>query len=168
MKILLVSDTHESTRELEAILARHASEVKIACHMGDHARDLLCFQGDYPQLQMLAVAGNCDYSPDLRREIMLSLSPCLDSGAPAKNILLTHGHNIGVKHNLDRLAYYAKEKNAHAAFFGHTHCPARAEIGGVFLMNPGSPAFPRGGSKASYAIVEISEDGEISGKILPY
>jgi predicted phosphodiesterase len=39
-------------------------------------------------------------------------------------------------------------------------------MGGVFIMNPGSPSFPRGGSKASYGLVEISPNGELTGRLV--
>ena len=169
MKILVTSDTHEKTRELKTLLERYADEVKIVCHLGDHARDLLQFQTLYPQLMMVAVAGNCDYSPGLQPEIILNISACLDDeNAPSKKILLTHGHNLGVKTGLDRLAYYAKEKGADACFFGHTHFPVCCEVGGIFVMNPGSPSWPRGGSESSYGLVEISPEGGISGKLVRY
>lgn len=169
MKILVVSDTHERTFELKNLLERYAGEVQMVCHLGDNANDLLRFQGEYPQLAMVAVAGNCDYDPSLQREIILSLSACLDRTDSEKiRILLTHGHNLGVKSGQDRLAYYAREKGARACFFGHTHFPTLTEVGGIFLMCPGSPAHPRGGSKASYGIVEISPEGEISGKLFLY
>lgn len=169
MKILVTSDTHESTKELKTLLAEYADEVKIVCHLGDHAWDLLQFRNEYPQLTMIAVAGNCDYGQDLQREIILNISACLDNeNAPSKKILLTHGHTLGVKMGLDRLAYYTKEKGADACFFGHTHFPVCCEIGGIFVMNPGSPSWPRGGSKESYGLVEISPEGGITGKLVRY
>ncbi|MCL2225203.1 MAG: metallophosphoesterase [Defluviitaleaceae bacterium] len=167
MKILVVSDTHESTKELQSLLGQYADEVKIVCHLGDHAWDLLEFQSEYPALAFVAVAGNCDYEQGLQSEIMLNISACLDSpDAVAKTILLTHGHTLGVKMGLDRLAYHARQKGADACFFGHTHFPVCSKIGGVFMMNPGSPSWPRGGSKASYGLVEISPEGEISGRLI--
>ena len=169
MKILLVSDTHGCTAELKSLLARYADEVQFVCHLGDHAEDLLLFRHEYPNLQMIAVAGNCDYSPSLQHEILLEFSACLDNPDAEKiRILLTHGHKQCVKRDLDRLAYYTVEKGAVACFYGHTHFPVCAIHGGVFIMCPGSPVFPRGGSKASYGIVEISPDGDIEGKIHLY
>ncbi|MCL2456121.1 MAG: metallophosphoesterase family protein, partial [Defluviitaleaceae bacterium] len=100
-------------------------------------------------------------------ERFLAISPCVDSGEEAvAKILLTHGNKLGVKVGIDRLAYYAREKGANAIFYGHTHFPICVTVGGILVLNPGSPSFPRGGSLASYAIVEILPDGEISGKLL--
>ncbi|MCL2357598.1 MAG: YfcE family phosphodiesterase [Defluviitaleaceae bacterium] len=164
MKILLVSDTHNSTRELEQIMERHEGEVRVVCHMGDHFRDLLLLSPKFPGVELVAVSGNCDYGGDRLR--ILEFSPCLDSKDAITRILIVHGDKHGVKYGLDRLAYAAKEANANAAFYGHTHFPLVTTHGGIFIMNPGSPSFPRGGSKASYGIAEIAPDGSISGRIV--
>jgi hypothetical protein len=149
---------------METLLEKYADEVQLVCHLGDHAHDLMKFHGKYPKLSMVGVAGNGDYH-DFEPERILEFSQCLDNGSIATRILLTHGHRQGVNNGLDRLAYYAREKGVNACFYGHTHFPACTNIGGVFLMNPGSPSFPRGGSKSSYGIVEISPEGNITGKI---
>ncbi|MCL2048210.1 MAG: metallophosphoesterase [Defluviitaleaceae bacterium] len=168
MKILVLSDTHERTSELESLLARYANEVNLVCHLGDHAWDLMRFSSQYPDLSMVAVAGNCDYG-NVEPERILAFKPCLDSGEQAvTRILLNHGHNLGVKNGVDRLCYYAREKGANACFFGHTHMPVCTTVGGVFVMNPGSPVLPRGGSEASYGIVEVSPEGKITGQIHLY
>jgi len=159
MKILLISDTHGKTVALEALLEQYANEVQAVCHMGDHEDDLLKFQRNYPQLNMFAVKGNCDYSFSTPQEQILTGD---------KRILMVHGHQQGVKMGLDRLAYYAKEKAVDACFFGHTHQPFQGVIGSVFMMNPGSLTQPRGAAKQkSYGLVEISrESKEIKGEII--
>ncbi|MCL2217425.1 MAG: metallophosphoesterase [Defluviitaleaceae bacterium] len=158
MKLLLISDTHGRREELEALLKRYAGEVRMVCHMGDHADDLLKFQPAYPTLQMATVAGNCDYGMNAPRELILTVAD--------KRILMIHGHQLGVKQGLQRLAYYAREKGVDACFFGHTHQPAMFTAGSVFVMNPGSLTEPRGRSHASYGLVEISAEGEIKGEII--
>ena len=158
MKILLVSDTHERTKELLPLLERYATEVQLVIHLGDHAGDLLQYQRDFPQLNMVAVLGNCDYGPPQMREEILTIH--------GKRLLLTHGHTLGVKEGHSRLALCAQEKGVHAAFYGHTHIGAVHDYKGILIMNPGSPCFPRGGSKASYGIVEISEDGELLSEVI--
>lgn len=166
MKILVVSDTHQITYDFERILEQYANEVKLVCHLGDHAMDLLKFQSRYPQLNMVGVAGNCDYSVT-EQERLLEFTPCADSDLGViKRILLTHGHNLGVKMGMDRIASYARGKGAGACFFGHTHCPVMQTHGGVFFLNPGSPSIPREGSKASYGLVEILPTGVIEGRII--
>ena len=167
LKILVISDTHERTEQLEKILERHADEVQVVCHLGDNAGDLSKYESRFPQLKMIMVAGNCDYSyPD--DEHILEFTPCADSGAEVvKRVLLIHGHRHDVKISFDRLAYYAKEKNVDACFFGHTHLPEMFERGDILMLNPGSLSCPLNG-QPSYAIVEISPDGEITGRIVRY
>ena len=158
MKLLLISDTHGYTGTLETLLSRYAGEVQTVCHMGDHADDLLKFRPKYPKLNMVAVAGNCDYDYNLPSEQILTVS--------GKRILMLHGHFLGVKRELQRLTYYAEEKGVDACFFGHTHEPVQFQAGSVFVMNPGSLEEPRGSSKASYGLVEISATGEITGEVV--
>ncbi|MCL1862998.1 MAG: metallophosphatase family protein [Defluviitaleaceae bacterium] len=166
MKLLVVSDTHNITSQLEKILAGHADEVKMVCHIGNAPYDLMKYQPMYPNLPMIAIAGNGDY--DERPEAILEFSPCLDAGKEILvRILLIHGHRHGVYDGIDRLIYYTKQKGANAVFFGHTHIPLVTTVDGIYVMNPGSPSCPRGNSKASYGIVEISPEGEITGRIYP-
>jgi len=137
----------------------------MAIHLGDFVQDLLKFQLQYPSLKMLGVAGG--FEPGEAEQILnLNLLPCADSAEKGKQIriLLTHGHERGVKSNLGRIAYYAREKGVNACFFGHTHEPAMFTEGGIFFMNPGSVSEPRGGSRSSFGIVTISPEGEFSGE----
>ena len=50
--------------------------------------------------------------------------------------------------------------------FGHTHVPCVEEQEGILFVNPGSLTYPRQeGHKSSYAIMEISDSGEIHVEI---
>jgi hypothetical protein len=161
MKILVISDTHGSYGELEGLLHRYASTVQTVVHLGDCSRDLMRFESQYPNLTMAAVAGNTDFSVSDDRERLLNLGE-----NTKRRFLLTHGHKLGVKMGLDRLAYYAREKDADACLFGHTHVPAMCWRGSVFMFNPGSLAEPRGGSSAGYGIITLSSGGDISGELI--
>ena len=163
----MFSDTHMQLSRMEKIILEYAEEVRIVCHLGDHANDLLNLQAKFPGHTFVAVPGNCD-PPDAGNERVLAFSPCMDAHDAVARILLVHGHAHGVRRGLDRLVYSAKEHGATAAFFGHTHVPFASKHGGVFVMNPGSLTAPRGGSKASYGLVEVSPEGEISGKVIAY
>lgn len=169
MKILLISDTHNSTTKLEqVILPKYASQVQIAIHLGDFAQDLLKFRQQYANLKMLGVSGGFE-SGETEQVLTLNLLPCAETSRPEEGkqvrILLTHGHERGVKSHLGRIAYYAKEKGVNACFFGHTHEPVMFTESGIFFMNPGSVSEPRGGSRASFGVVTISPEGEFSGEL---
>ena len=83
-----------------------------------------------------------------------------------KKLLLVHGHRHSVDNGIHRLYYYAMEKKADCALFGHTHIPEIIREGDLFIMNPGSPSFPRGGfTQGTYGILHIGDKitGEIKG-----
>jgi len=160
MKLLLVSDTHGSTRELEAVLKRYANEVDTVLHLGDFEDDLTRYQRDYPQLKMMTVLGNCDFDPFKLTEQILQIN--------GVSILMTHGHIRSVKTDLTRLMRYAREKQVNACFFGHTHQAFMEWNDEIFFMNPGSLGDPRYGNGATFGLVEISETGEITGEVVDY
>jgi hypothetical protein len=130
----------------------------MAVHLGDYANDLLGFASAYPHLTLCAVGGNCDYGTHLERERMLAIN--------GRSLLLVHGHTQNVKTGLDRLAYYAEEKQAHVCLFGHTHQPAMFDRGRVFFFNPGSVSLPRDGGPGGYGLLQISDNGIIKGTLL--
>jgi hypothetical protein len=158
MKILVLSDSHNNLEPIKRLLAVFAEQVQAVIHLGDHAADLLGFQHEYPDLTMHTVAGNCDYGPFPPRELLLNVNE--------RKLLMLHGHTHSVKMNLNRLAYYAEEKQADVCLFGHTHQPAMFDRGRVFFFNPGSVGAPRGGDKAGYGIIQISDTGIIKGTLI--
>ncbi|MCK5155302.1 MAG: YfcE family phosphodiesterase [Spirochaetales bacterium] len=81
-----------------------------------------------------------------------------------RKILLIHGHTL----TFGRLPLLPPGS---ILITGHTHYPAlsRDEESGIILLNPGSIASPRGGSKTSYAVItpaRIVVESLFSGKTL--
>ncbi|MEA4924027.1 MAG: YfcE family phosphodiesterase [Syntrophomonadaceae bacterium] len=148
MIIAAVADTHGDTRAVIKTLAA----IKL-----DH----LLFAGDYYRDgQMIArilnvpahiVAGNCDAAHQGRREEIVTLLN--------HDILLVHGHQYGVKRDLNRLYYRAREADVNAVVFGHTHYPYCENTGGLWMINPGSPVKPRLQGHGSFALIDINERG---------
>jgi len=167
MKLLLISDTHGSSKEVGDLVQQYVDEVQYVCHMGDFFRDLMKYEHTYkemyPNLKVVCITGNCDFSSIVSDECILEI-PVGDG--IVRRILMVHGHNHTVKLDRKRLAKYALQQGVDACFYGHTHEPTIETIDSIFIMNPGSLTEPRGGSKASYGFVEISEDGAITGKIV--
>jgi len=161
MQILVISDSHGDAAPVKNLLDQYAGKVKTVVHLGDNVKDILKFEHLYPQLNIVAVAGNCDYSTTTPRERTLTLA--------GKRILLMHGHSHNVKMSYDRLIYYSLEKDVDACLFGHTHMPVIFTMdnyyqGEVFFMNPGSLCEPRGQSRASYGILTITD--HITGALI--
>ena len=172
MKVLILSDSHGDSGVVRTLIERYKHKVQTVVHLGDNVKDLMQFDPDYPGINFVAVAGNCDFYGGLPKERILTV------GGGNKKVLLLHGHNIGVKSGLDRLMYYAQEKEVDACLFGHTHMPFVHVHEPVFLvdeeeitrscffMNPGSVSEPRGGSRAAYGILTIDGEGNITGEVL--
>jgi len=183
MKVLVVSDSHGDSGTIRNLVDRYKHEVETVIHLGDNARDLIRFDADYPEINFVAVAGNCDYGTSLLSERILTIGT-----TQKRRVLLLHGHSLNVKSNLNRLMYYAQEKNVDACLYGHSHMPflhvdepVFTPVGNsnaisacihskavrpLFIMNPGSTSEPRGGSVASYGILSIDDEGNITGEII--
>jgi len=164
MRILLVSDTHGETEKLEMLLKILKNDIDMVCHMGDYGSDLRKFENKYKNLRMAAVNGNTDQALYGQTEQILDISP--KKGGKLR-LLITHGHKFGVKRNIDRLLNYAKEMEVNAVFFGHTHEDVCFVKDGIFVINPGSLTFGRERGN-TYGLVNITEQGEITGEIISY
>ena len=163
MRILLVSDTHGRVDKLEKLLELFKNDVRLVCHMGDYGSDLRRFESKYGALQMAAVNGNTDYSLQGQTEQIIELQV----SSKKLRLLITHGHRFGVKRNLDRLFGYAKDLEADAVFFGHTHEDVCFVRDGIFFMNPGSLTFGRERG-STYGLVHVADNGEFAGEIVDY
>ena len=146
----MVSDSHGRIQPVAAQL-REQENLSLILHLGDFDADGKAL-GEWLRVPVRAVAGNCDTpvyaeerpgigseneaaGPDFSEtDVLLSLG--------GRKILLTHGHRHQIKYGSDRLGYYAREREADACLFGHTHIPAIFMLGPVFFMNPGSLGRP--------------------------
>lgn len=143
MKVLVVSDSHGLTDELEIISNRHADEVDHLIHCGDSELS----SSDEVMSPYLSVKGNCDYEDLYEDEHSLDVK--------GHTVYITHGHLYNVKMSPMALIYRAKELGAKIAFFGHSHVAGVEYANEVLLLNPGSIRFPRGTSAKTYAICKI-------------
>lgn len=161
MKILVVSDTHGDIQRLRSLVRGVRKGIAALIHCGDHDGDALEVQKLYPDLPVYTVRGNCDFgnaSPLIRVEAL-----------GGKKILITHGHRHDVKGGLINLAYTCLENGADICVFGHTHVPmVETYQNSIVMLNPGSLSRPRGFSRASYGVIDISPEGEIDVKIVEY
>jgi putative phosphoesterase len=150
MKLLIVSDNHGSTRELEVLAARHKGEIDYWIHCGDSEFD---FNHDL-LMQYLKVRGNMDYEQKLPNEITENLN--------GVSVYITHGHLFNIKMSLLNLSYRVEEYGAKIAFFGHSHIACSFEENGIVFINPGSISLPRGREDKSYAICELNDEINVS------
>ena len=153
MIVAAVADTHGKTESIRKRLAvLNPDHILFA---GDLYKDGLKIASAL-HIPCTCVVGNCDGSRG-RQEETVNVS--------GQKILVVHGHQYGVKRDLNRLYYHGIEMGVDAVVFGHTHYPVCERINGLWLVNPGSPVSPRLSHQGSFASLEIDENG-IKPKIL--
>lgn len=146
MKVLVVSDNHGSTEELESLVKRHEDEVECMIHCGDSEFN---YNDSVMKPFQLRVRGNCDFDTNYPEQVAETVG--------GKTIFATHGHLYGVKMNLMNLAYKAEETGADLVCFGHSHQATVHFDANILFLNPGSISLPRKPLIKTYAIVEWME-----------
>ncbi|GAB1476154.1 hypothetical protein MASR2M70_09880 [Bacillota bacterium] len=155
MRFFVISDTHGDIDTAIEVF-NTLSDINGIIHLGDYARDGWLLESRLG-LPVTAVKGNMDgsYSNDDYRILNTEFG----------KIYLTHGHMEAAKYGPENLLYKASSLGCKAAFYGHTHSPVYKDLGGMYLLNPGSLTHPRGGRLGSYAIATATSE-EFSGTVL--
>jgi len=150
MKLLVFSDSHSNSYKIKEVIDMHKANCRGIVFLGDGIRDIEYIKDQYPQIPFFIVKGNCDMmARDVESEKLISFD--------GVRIFITHGHLYGAKSGYGRLAYRARELEADAVFFGHTHIPFDdiIEVGEkrIHLFNPGSIGYD-----GSFGVVNTSGD----------
>ena len=147
--VYVFSDSHGKTDDMTRLAK--AGRPDMIIHAGDYASDARKVQQDTGIL-CHAVKGNCDYfdNEETIREVFLM----------GQKLIVTHGDKYAVKYSYDRLWYLAREQDAKAVIFGHTHEAFCEYVDGIWLVNPGSISLPRG-SMPSYAELVVGNFGVV-------
>jgi hypothetical protein len=145
-KVLIVSDSHGLTKELEVLRERHINEVDMMIHCGDSqlTTDDKAISG------YLTVMGNCDFGGGYPLETISEVS--------GRKFFITHGHRYSVKTTLMNLKNRAQEVNADIVCFGHSHILSAEVIDGTLFLNPGSIRLPRESMEKTYVILDLLEE----------
>ncbi|WP_042459316.1 metallophosphoesterase family protein [Neobacillus dielmonensis] len=144
-KVLVISDSHGLTKELQVIRERHLKEVDLLIHCGDS--QLL---PDDPAISgYFTVGGNCDFGK-YPQELITNVG--------GKKFYITHGHHYDVKYSLMNLKYKAQEVSADIVCFGHSHELGAELVDGILFLNPGSVRLPRGRVEKTYCILDVDKD----------
>ncbi len=152
MKVLIVSDTHGYDDNFYKVY-KEESPLDYVIHAGDvhESADAIRAAVNCP---IRFVAGNNDYSRELRKELEFDLN--------GFHVLLVHGHYEHVYYGRDTLIYKAASRGAKIVIYGHTHVPSVEfdETYGIWAVNPGSLTLPRQqGRRPSYIIMNIGTEG---------
>lgn len=139
-KVLIVSDSHGLTSELETLKERHQVSEYIHCGDSELTADAA------PLNDYQVVKGNCDWQGDFQDELIVEKA--------GLRFFITHGHLFDVKTTLLKLQYRALEVNADIVCFGHSHIAYAEKIGEQLFINPGSILLPKHFNVPSYVIIE--------------
>lgn len=145
-KIAVVSDSHGAVEKIRAFLPR-LGQVDALYHLGDHAEDAI----DLARILncgYVSVRGNCDPFSSSPLEYTVEWH--------GKRILLLHGHTVSGRQHL---FYAAKQANADAVLFGHSHVPSIETFEDVLMLNPGSLSRPRTANGPSMALLTLTDTG---------
>ena len=157
MKILVISDTHGDIKRA-VNLVNSIKAIELIIHCGDNKRDAEKLAERFPDIEVIAVSGNCDMHMGVDFTIV---------DTEAGDIFVTHGHDYGVGYALDGIVEEAKNYDCRAICFGHTHKPLCMVLGDIVIVNPGSLSEPRGGSKPSCAVI-TTDGGKFYANIVHY
>ena len=126
MRILVVSDTHGQLSRFWDIFEKLKKEFSpnAIVHCGDYFKDADKIR-KRTGIPVFAVKGNCDGDFSDDGNMILETE--------AGNFLITHGHMLNVKYNLQTLYYKTLEDECIGAFFGHTHRKAYLNMDGIYL-----------------------------------
>ena len=148
MLLLVFSDTHGVTNLMHDAIARHRPDAVV--HLGDCYRDCAELERRFPNTQLFAVAGNCDFAAAAPDTLSFRLG--------GVGFFATHGHRYRVKlePSCDALCNAASLAGADVALFGHTHIPDLRRERQLLLLNPGSSGL---GTRPTYGYIFLPENG---------
>ena len=149
MKILVLSDSHSSLRLMRS--AVQAIRPDAIIHLGDHFDDGEVIHEENMHVAFHQVPGNCD-----KYRLYRPVAETLSYKVCGVKLFITHGHNHHVKQGLYALLRDAKEEQAQAVLYGHTHLPDCRREDGMWILNPGSCGHAGG----TVGLMEM-ENGEI-------
>jgi putative phosphoesterase len=171
-RIGVISDTHISgqAQALVANLRNHFAGVELILHAGDLST--LRVIAELEEIAPVeAVQGNIEHEEVIRALPIKRRVRIRNSLIGLVHILGEHGR-MWDPHNKawgTQIAEEARREfpDAQCVVFGHTHHPYNEWIGGQLLFNPGSATGRWPATAATIGLLEIGDDGTISGHIIP-
>lgn len=151
MKIAIFADSHGVRDYMmkEVIKLTKSVTLNYIIHLGDLVRDAKFLQENFPDIPVLYVYGNCDFTTDRREQ-----EKEFEFGG--KKFFVLHGDTRRVKYSLDGLENIAAQKDYNIILYAHTHEPRKTYINGTYIVNPGSISHNRDGSGRSYCVIDIT------------
>lgn len=155
MKILVLSDSHSTLSFMRRAIG--AVKPDAVVHLGDHYDDGAAMAEEFPGTVFHLVPGNCDhYRMVDQQPNVLCYEVC------GVRLYMTHGHLHSVKTSLHRLLNDARNANASAVLYGHTHIADCRRDGALWVLNPGSCGYGR----KSAGLLEVENGNILSCRIV--
>ena len=158
MRILVLSDTHGNMVDTYFDKINEDGNFDMFIHCGDCCKDVSIIAEELKLNNYINVNGNCDRGLDANDIEQVVIEN--------KKFLITHGHNFGVKRDLEELKRYAENQEVDVVVFGHTHKAYSKYENGILYFNPGSACNPTFGNY-SYGVLTI-ENGNIYDEIIEW
>ena len=149
MKLLIFSDSHGCIEPMCRAVLTHAPDIVV--HLGDYVGDADELRRRFPQLALVSVRGNCDYASQAPDGAEFFAGPV--------RVYACHGHRYNVKTGPEALIRAGHALGAGLVLYGHTHIPRQFRDGDMEVLNPGA-------ARASCALAEISDTGELACRLL--
>jgi putative phosphoesterase len=152
VRVAVIADTH--SRRLPEECLRRLREADLVLHAGDHASVAALEELRALGPPVHAVCGNID-------------EPALQAALPAELELDLGGVRVGMTHDAGprvgrEARLTARFPGCAAVVYGHTHAPQVERVGGVWILNPGSPTERRRAPERTMLDVSLS-----AGRLVP-
>lgn len=148
MKVVIFSDSHGTYDNMMRIVKLEKPELIL--YLGDGLRDAAAVEGQFPDIPMYKVYGNCDIMPPKSVPANQEILIC------GYRVFMTHGHLYSVKTGLYEIMQEGRDRGADLLLFGHTHKALCEHSGSMWVCNPGSMS-PMSGEH--YAVATFEEAG---------
>ncbi len=146
-RILLISDSHGKSKIVKKIFATEAGNYDFSVFLGDFVGD----QNYYTNNFDVVVPGNNDWGSDLAPNITFKINDHFTA-------LACHSDQFGYYNRGHKMIKWAKKQKVNIIFCGHTHVPQFYEYDNIYIINPGSCAYPRSDDGKTYAILSVEND----------
>ena len=146
-QILVVSDSHCNHDALMYLYSLYPKAVAYL-HLGDSQESASYI---YP---FITIKGNNDYMISEEYRIV---------NIEHLKIYMIHGHQMYL--NKDNMVAKANRYGCNVFMYGHTHVPFYEFYNGVHILNPGALNRPRSPIGATYALINIDDNNNISFEI---
>ena len=138
MRVIVISDTHKHFNLLKELWKNTEKRRTPFCIWGDGGSDVEELKLLDPEVNIVAVKGNCDIGRDFPDEERITIGE--------GRILMIHGHRYNVKNpegRKERLSSLPRKETVTFYYMATATSATLVISTGVYIMNPGSPLLPK-------------------------